>query len=128
MANDSGRLVKFVAKLNRMTQEGRMKWELYDPPAELISGTSDKFPFFWGAKVDDKNLGLYVRRYLAYDPEPGAPDWDEQTVLAFCANDWTPIWEFPRTAGIGELRDSIERRYVEADSFIDKILAEEDDK
>jgi hypothetical protein len=127
MADETGRLVKFVAKLNRMTQEGRMEWELYNPPADLISGTSDKFPFFWGTKIDDKNLGLYVRRYQEYDPQYEDNYWTEQTVLAFCADDWTPIWEFPRTAGIQELRNSIERRYVQADSFIDKFLAEDDE-
>jgi len=127
MADETGRLVKFVAKLNRMTQEGRIKWELYNPPEDLTSGTSDKFPYFWGAKVDDQYLGLYVRRFQDYGPENDEAYWTEQTVLAFCAADWTPVWEFPRTAGIHELRNSVERRYVEADSFIDKFLAENDE-
>ena len=126
MADEKGRLVKFVAKLNRMTQEGRIKWTLYDPPEDLASGTDDKFPFFWGTRVDDKNLGLYVPRFLDYDSMHGG-NWDEQTVLAFCAADWTPVWEFPRTAGIHELRNSVVRKYVEADSFIDKFLAEDND-
>ena len=127
MANESGRLVKFVAKLNRRTQEGRIKWDLYDTPEELTSGKDEKFPFFWGTQVNDRNLGLYVRRYLDYDSMHDDNFWNEQTVLAFCANDWTPVWEFPGTAGINELRNSIERQYVEADSFIDKFLAEDNE-
>jgi hypothetical protein len=46
-------------------------------------------------------------------------------VLAFCQDDWTPVWEFPQIAGINELRNSVERQSVGVDSFIDRLLSEE---
>jgi hypothetical protein len=126
MADKTGRLVKFVAKLNRMTQEGRIQWELYNPPSDLVSGSDDKIPFFFGAEVNNRKLALYVRRRLEYDPQRDEQYWYEKPVLAFCEDDWTPVWEFPRIAGVKELRDSIQRLYVKADSFIDEFLKEDD--
>jgi hypothetical protein len=125
MADQRGRLVEFIAKLNRMTQEGRIKWQLYQPPEYLTSGTDDIYPFFWGAKVDDKKLGLYVQRHITSDFFRINKYWEEKTVLAFCQDDWTPVWEFPQIAGINELRSSVERQSVGVDSFIDRLLSEE---
>ena len=123
---DERRLVKFVAKLNRMTQEGAIEWQLKNPPNDLIAGTDDKIPLFFGARLQDRYVGIYVRRYQEYDSDRDQLYWTEKTVLAFCVADWTPIWEFPSTAGIYELLESIQRQHVKVDSFIDKFLAEDD--
>jgi hypothetical protein len=126
MADETGRLVKFVAKLNRMTQEGRIEWRLIDPPEYLTSDASDKIPFYFVARINNQYLGLYILRYHDSDSYHNEPFWSEKTVLAFCAPDWTPIWEFPPIAGIDELLESVQRQYVRVDSFIDEFLAEDD--
>lgn len=119
------RWVTFVAKLNRMTQEGSLNWEMMNPPKDLISGTDDKIPMFFGAVLKDRNIAIYVQRYRSYDPDRDQLYWTERIVLAFCGSDWMPIWEFPAIAGIQELYDSVQRHVANIDSFIDEVLSDE---
>jgi hypothetical protein len=124
MANDN-RWVTFVAKLNRMTQEGSLQWEMYNPPTDLVSGTDSKIPMFFGTELKDRKIAIYLERYRDYNPDRDQLYWSSRVVLAFCASDWSPIWEFPKIAGIYELFDSVQRHVADIDSFIDNVLAED---
>jgi hypothetical protein len=127
MSNDK-RWVAFVAKLNRMTQEGSIGWKMRTPPDALTSGTDDKIPMFFGAVLKDRNIAIYLQRYKTYDPDHDQLYWTERVVLAFCTSDWTPVWEFPPIAGIHELFDSVQRYVANVDSFIDDVLADDTKK
>ena len=119
------RWVTFVAKLNRMTQEGSLKWEMRYPPQDLVTATDNKIPMFFGAELKDRKIALYAQRYRSYDPDRNQLYWTERVVLAFCGEDWMPIWEFPTIAGIHELLDSVQRHVASIDSFIDEVLSED---
>ena len=118
------RWVTFVAKLNRMTQEGSLKWEMLYPPKDC-TGTDDKIPMFFGAELKDRKIAIYTQRYRSYDPDRDQFYWSEKVVLAFCDTDWMPVWEFPAIAGMSDLFDSVQRHVADVDSFIDDVLAED---
>ncbi|ETW99524.1 MAG: hypothetical protein ETSY1_14795 [Candidatus Entotheonella factor] len=126
MATESKRLVEFVAKLNRMTQEGHIDWEMLTLPGYIADNMDGKIAMFFGAMVHERYLGLYVRRYTDFHPLDGEMAWMEQPELAICNEDWMPVWKFPSVSGIPELLEAVKRHWSGADHFIDSFLAEDD--
>lgn len=115
------RLVSFVAKLNRMTQEGSLSWRVMK---ETTSRTGAKIPMIFGAVLKDQYIAMYPYHYEAYDYMRNKSGMAEGIVLAFCDSDWMPILEFHDTAGNRDLWEAVKRHVTNADSFIDQVLSE----
>jgi hypothetical protein len=124
---DSNRkYVTAISKLNRLTQEGKIRWTRRSVPKGLTRGTEDYIDSFYSAKHKDKFLGVYELRYRTYDSESDSFFWTSQLVLALFTADWSKLWEFPPTSGTTELLRSIEYQVSGVEDFVDGLLSESD--
>ncbi len=114
------KIVSLTSKLNRLTQEGVLKWRRMNPPEDLTVGTDEIVTKFYATEYEGRNLGIYEERYRDH----GAPYWDNRPVLALFTKNWQKEWEFPQVAGTWELMRSVEYQLADVDSFITKILGE----
>jgi hypothetical protein len=115
--------IQVITKLNRLTQEGKLKWERMQPPASLTSGTDSKVFDFYGTRYKGRNIGLYEERYQAFDDEYFHRSyWTDKEVLAFFSDEWQKEWEFPIGAGVLELLTSVKYQIAGVDSFISDLL------
>ncbi|MCI0693302.1 hypothetical protein L0337_15020 [candidate division KSB1 bacterium] len=119
------KFISVISKLNRLTQEGELKWRRMDPPAGLTSATDDFVTAFYGTKYEGRNLGIYEVRYKAYDPDHDRVYWDNSAIVALFTENWQKEWEFPQVAGIWELMRSVEYQMANVDGFVSKILGDE---
>ena len=126
MATDK-EIIKVITKLNRLTQEGKIKWERREPPPSLVTGTDSKIFDFFATNYKGRNIGLFEERYQGWDEDyfHGAY-WTDRLVLAFFSTAWEKEWEFPKSPGIYELLTSIKYQVAEVETFMNDFLKEDD--
>lgn len=122
------KITRVISKLNRLTQEGTLKWGKMDPPRNIASGSENIIASFYGTNYEGRNIGIYEERYRAYDSSSDEPYWTNQVTLAFFSNAWEEEWQFPKVHGLYELLESIQYQSSNVEGFIDSILDEGDQK
>lgn len=134
---NGGRLVAFVSKLNRLTQERRLLWKPEEPPEALTAGSNRVIPAFFGTKYESSRLnsglsghlgpsrivsrriGIYEERY----PEkPDSSGWLTRIVLVLFDDAGDPVWEVDDVVGIDDLMKSLRYQVSDVDKFIDAVL------
>jgi len=129
---NGGRLVEFVSKLNRLTQERRLLWKPEEPLEALTAGSHGGIRAFFGTKYEyrpsgllgpsghiSKRIGIYEERY----PEkPDSSGWLTRIVLVLFDDAGDSVWEFGDVVGIDDLMKSVRYQVSDVDKFIDAVL------
>lgn len=116
------KFISVVSRLNRLTQEGHLKWRRMDIPTNLTVGTDDVVTSFYGTKFEGHNVGIFEIRYKAYNPDLDKVYWTNNAAIALFTENWEKEWTFPYVAGIDELMRSVEYQNANVDTFISKLL------
>jgi len=106
--------VHVVAQLNKLTQEGVLKWEPISPSILKDPNYRIGDPAF---KTIYKNKVL-----VAFSRE-----WDEgygeaEPGLAFLNEEDKVIWKFPEVSGTRDLLESIRFQVADVEGFLDELL------
>lgn len=121
-------LTDFVAKLNRLTQEGQMRWKLARAPASLTAGSSFKIPAFFQCDLLGKTVGIYEERYQDYSTETDEWYWASRLVLGLFDAEGNQVWDFPDgLAGLQDLWNAVRYRSADVDKYLDAVLAADTD-
>lgn len=120
--------VSVVSKLNRLTQEGEIKWRRRDPPEELTKGTDEIVFNFYFAIYEERTICIYEERSKVYSSDIDSFYWDSRVILALFTELWEKEWEFPQVSGLNELFQSILHQVAEVSSFIDIVLSNSKEK
>lgn len=123
---NSNKYIEVISKLNRLTQENKLKWARYEIPKTLSTGTDDIIHEFIGTRYKESFMGLYVRNYRKYDPDQDRVYWDDILTLAMFDGDLNEQWQFPTQSGLYELYESAKYQIADVDGFIDSVLSEDD--
>jgi hypothetical protein len=122
-------LTDFVTKLNRLTQEGRLRWRLTKAPASLTRGSSNPIAAYFECDLMGKLVGIYEERYQDWSEETKEWHWSPRLVLGLFDGEGHQLWEFPdRLAGLNDLWNAVRYRSADVDEYLDSVLAEDDDK
>lgn len=117
-------LTDFVAKLNRLTQEGKLRWKLMKPPSSLTSGSSSQVPAFFQCELRGKIVGIYEERYQSYSSETDEWYWASGITLALFDAEGHQIWEFPSDLeGLQDLWKAVRYRSADVDKYLDAVLS-----
>jgi hypothetical protein len=107
--------------LTKATVDQEIEWETKAQPPQLDHGTDDVISFYVETEYKGQIIGLYERRYRAYDGEHDVQYWTGTNALAF-------VGTFPRREIMWEHRenssalDNLIRIARESASGIDEIL------
>jgi hypothetical protein len=119
------KLIKAISKLNQLTQENKIKWEIMEPPSNLSKGRDVIIPFFYGTKYKANNFGIYEVRYETISHETGQLGWDNVFLLSVFSDDWMKLWSFPRVSGVYDLLRSVGYQIGDIGKIVDSILSED---
>lgn len=118
--NFDEKLVRFIAKLNQLTQEDRLKWARVDPPKKLAKGINGPIMNFYYSKYEDKIIGVYEREYqTTYEERNLGVDI---LIIGFLDLEWNLEMEFADVTGLRDLYDSIRLIVSDLDKFFNKAL------
>lgn len=122
-------IIKVVTKLNRLTQEDKIKWERKEPPSSLITATEATIFDFYATEYKGKNMGLFEERYQDWDEEFFQRTyWTDRIVLAFFSENWEKEWEFPKSTGVYALLASVRYQVAGVEEIINVFLEDDDSK
>jgi hypothetical protein len=125
-AEQNKKYIEAIAKFNRLTQSGKIKWERRNTPEHLTRGTDFIIVDFYGTNYQGQNLGLYLSKFRAFDSETELPYWAQQKDLALFDENWNETWRFPNVSGIDDLYRSVKYQVADIDKFIDSVLSVND--
>jgi hypothetical protein len=115
-------ITDFVAKLNRLTQEGKLRWKLTKVPTSLAVGSS--IPAFFQCDLLGKTIGIYEERYKDYSGETDEWYWASRLVLGLFDAEGRQVWDFPDgLAGLQDLWKAVRYRSADVDKYLDAVLA-----
>jgi len=106
MAKKKSPWVVFVIKLNRQTQEGRIRWKFVGDQPDFTHSDVQRYGPAYVADVDDATLRLYSVKVLRETPEEIAY-WDEAVVLEVQTSDTDYFVRIPVVAGLDDLYESV---------------------
>jgi hypothetical protein len=122
-------LTDFVAKLNRLTQEGRLRWTLARAPSSLTQGSDSSIPAFFQCELRGKTVGIYEERFQDWSVEAEVFFWRTRLVLALFDYAGNQVWEFPDgLSGLGDLWNAVRYRSADVDEYLDAVLADDSEQ
>jgi hypothetical protein len=120
---EQDKFVALVARLNELTQEGKLKWSAVYNPEELGLGTDKKVKLVFQTFYKNKTLRIYHEDFKTWYEEDRYV-WASRIVLTFVDIGAQSIWEFPNVAGLGDLYESVRYQQAGVDEFINDVLSE----
>ena len=105
--------VHVVTQLNKLTQEGALKWEPIYPPATLKDQNYVLVDPVFRTIYKDKVLVAFSREWEGYGVETG---------LAFLSEEDKLLWRFPEISGTSDLLESIRFQVADVQGFLDELL------
>lgn len=120
--------VRAVARLIRLTEEGKIKWKSAPAPRSLQEQQVD---VVFTAEYESKRLRLHKGTKKIEDPGPGYvtssfkrvyPYWIEGVVLELGDKAEEGWYTIPETEAAKELLESVEYQVYGVDDFLSKVL------
>lgn len=118
------KVTALIVKLNKLTQEGELKWETKNYEIQLGS-TEELLNKVYQTKLKNKEIRIFRYRYKYYTDEH-VYHWASDCRLEFIDSDGTPEWTFPEESTIYDLYDSVRYQTAQIDNFLDNFLTDED--
>lgn len=116
-----------IIKLNRLTKEDTVKWNISKIEPSSISGTEELNGLVYTATVLGRNFRLYKYLYRYYYDEDSY-NWLEGYRLEFIDSNGNSEWAFPENdQTVEDLYDSVRFKTSKVDEFMDDFLDDLDD-
>ena len=125
------KITSVIVKINQLTSQEKIDWEIEKPPASLIEGSDAVVPIFMRAAYNGKYIALYQRRFQAKDLYLGYSNgldkaekyWVEKIVFALMDSQRNILWSTstPESA-LRDLLDTVKAKIANVDQFFDDIL------
>jgi hypothetical protein len=120
----TNRWVSFVTKLNRQTQEDRIRWQFTGDQPDLTNSDVQIYGPAYVADVDDSTLRLYTLKTWRETPE-GQNYWDEGVVLEIQTSEEGDFVRIPRVSGLEDLYESVTYKANKVEEFRERFLKED---
>ena len=118
MPTDSDKLVRAIAKLTELTQQGKLEWEIQSDE----SNASVVGPSYFAA-YQDKNLRL--RKVIVEYDMGYSSETREEVNLEFVDLGKQSLWTYPETSGLWELYSAVRYATADVSDFLDSLLGED---
>lgn len=118
---------KIITKLNRDTQENKIKWEAARVKPYSISGNEAICDHVYTCKVLDKFIRLYKFQAKDYYDE-GLYEWTDGYRLEFVDYLGNSEWTFPVDRAIYDLYETVRYKTTDVEGFVEKFLNEDEKK
>ncbi len=134
MTEDKNKWIEAIAKLIKLTQDGKIKWFSYSEAESLKKFPDDRIESSFFCTYKEKNLRIYKRLFKRHVPEfmgkffPLGKDgsvYSTQTILEIFDNNDQTLWSFPKESILDDLLAAVLYQVSGIKYFLDDILKEE---
>ena len=119
MARNS-RWVSFVAKLNRETQEGKIRWRVA-PQSDLPPSGFQQYRPAYTAEFGEGIVRIFLE-YVRETNEYRGEYWDESVAIEIKTSRDADFVRIPDTPGDWDLFETVSYKANDLDKFIEKFL------
>ena len=115
------RWMKAIVRLNFLTQEGKLKWHLIDPPD--LRGTSDHVEVAFGTTFEGESLRIFRRRHtVATDVDQYG--WQSTPELQIIDAEGRTLFTFPFMTALVDLYETVQYQTSGVGSLLDKLAGD----
>lgn len=117
----TNRWVSFIAKLNQLTQDGQVRWDVQQQP-DLLGSDFQQYGPAYVAQVDEATVRIYriKIRSTTHDDEGY---WNDAVNLEIKTSESADFIKIPRTPGIEDLYESVVYKTANVDQFLERFLS-----
>lgn len=120
---DTNKYISAISKLNRLTQEGKLKWQQIKPSGKMGLDQQGHITNFYVTDFEGRKIGIYEERYQEYDGYTDRFHLSDRIGIGLFNDDLDLEWEFPdNLSGKYELMQSIKYQTADVERFIGEIL------
>lgn len=121
------KVVTLIVKLNRLTSQEKITWQVKDPPRSILRGTDDHIPLFMITQYKGQRFALYQHRYQTFNIDFEQFFWDEKVILAILDIEERVLWEErEQSSALFDLFETARRKVSDIDSVIDDLLSDDE--
>jgi len=140
MATESNKWIDVIAKLIKITQEGRLRWRVATDDFSVVSRNEKEAAFI--TQYKENILRISRLNYKVEDPGSGPlsaftsgaslassvwvqrkyPYWTSSIILEFVDSKGQSLWRFPDTNALNDLYSSVQYQVAGVSEFLDDIL------
>ena len=121
---ENRKVLALISMLTKLTSEGKLRWEVTSPPANIVSGTDDVVALYFETKYKNQRIALFERRYQQYSGEHDQLYWTDRITLSFLDEVHRNLWEHAEpSAPLMNLFESVRRSVANVDGLIDDLLS-----
>jgi hypothetical protein len=127
--DSTNKVSRLLAKLNRLTADGKIAWNVKDAPPTLVHGTDDIIPLFFEAKYKDRWVALFERRTRAYDGDRDMFYWTQSTNFAVLDNEDRALWETSQhSPALHDLFSTVSEQASGIDGLLEDMLDDDEEE
>ena len=116
----ANRWVSFVTKLNRQTQEGRIRWRFVGDQEDFATSDFQRYGPAYIAEIDDATVRIYSLKTLREENY-----WMEDIILEVQTSETGDLVRIPGVSGLEDLYESVKYKTNKIDEFVDRFLNEQ---
>ena len=121
--NDKKNITSLIVKLNKMTQNGELKWSSYN--SRLVLDYQDEaVDKIYRTSYKDKHFRLFKYRSRDYTDED-IFHWITRWRLEITDENYNAEWTFPEERAIADLYDSVRYQIADVDNLLNELLSDE---
>lgn len=130
MSTEKNKWIDAVAKLIKLTQEGKLNWAVDEPPASFSKRPNSRVDVVFQTTYGDKRLRLYERRYqedtIDFDEFEMRPvqkvEWRKDVILEFTDDAGNSLWAFPFIEALNDLVAAVQYQVAGVKDFLAELL------
>jgi len=135
MTSETEKVIDAIVKLIRETQEGKLRWDIKEPPASLKLDVDAAVDIAYETEYKGRRLRLYKENYVVNQfplrRDPGLdnllgtkyPYWAANIILEITDEKGKTLWTFPEVSGLDDLLESVEYQAAGVSDFLDEIVS-----
>lgn len=116
-------IARLLAKLNRLTSEGVIRWESKKPPESLVYKTDKYIPVYFETIYDGRSMAVFQERVKDYSGEIDEFYYAERHVFVILDENDMPLWRYTDHEGVlYDLFNTVSEKVSGIDDIINKLL------
>lgn len=116
----TNRWVPFITKLNQLTQDDQVRWDIKQQP-DLVGSDLQQYGPAYVAQIDGATVRIYRAKIRALTQEE-EEYWEDIANLEIKTSENSDFIKIPRTPGIEDLYESVVYKTNNVDQFLENFL------
>ncbi len=132
MSTERNKWIDVIAKMLKLTQEGKLAWKAEQPPAQLGGRSDRRVELVFTSIYKEKRLRLYQYAFQSEEVDVSPYDgsisrtmqWRTKPILEIVDRSGAALWKFPNVSALNDLLYSVQYQVAGAKELLDDFMKE----